>query len=66
MLEMIRVFLIRHPDREAFFDLIGRLFSKFSAEFLLIEKAYNTSKDAFRRKCGKVVNDTLNIFAQYP
>ena len=50
MLEMIRVFLTLHPDREAFFTLIGRFFSKFSAEYALIEKAYNTSKDAFRKE----------------
>ncbi|MCR4286066.1 MAG: HD domain-containing protein [Candidatus Kaiserbacteria bacterium] len=48
MLERIRGFLTKHPDRAAFFRIIGRYFPRFSPEYLLIEKAYKTAKDAFR------------------
>ena len=48
MLERVHVVIQSHPDREAFFRLVGRHFPRRSIEFLQIEKAYNTAKDAFR------------------
>jgi len=48
MLERVHVVIQSHPDREAFFRLVGRHFPRRSPEYLSIEKAYNTAKDAFR------------------
>lgn len=50
MLEKIRALINNHPDRAAFFAIVGRLFPQSSAEFKLIEKAYNTAKEEFRER----------------
>lgn len=48
MLERLRKLINEHKDRAAFFKLVGRLFPQGSDEYLLIERAYTTAKDAFR------------------
>ncbi len=48
MLERIRKIFTDKPDRTAFFGVIERYFPKGSNDYLLIENAYNTAKDAFR------------------
>lgn len=50
MLAKIRDILAKYPDRAAFFGIIGRFYPKHSDEYKLIQKAYNTAKDAFRGK----------------
>lgn len=50
MLGRIRTIIKGHPDRTAFFNIIGRLFPVASSEYRLIEKAYTTAKIAFRDK----------------
>jgi (p)ppGpp synthase/HD superfamily hydrolase len=48
MLERIRKIFTDKPDREAFFGVVGRYFPTGSTDYLLVENAYNTAKDAFR------------------
>ncbi len=50
MLEKVRGILTKYPDRAAFFGIIGKFYPKFSDEYKLIEKAYETAKEAFRGK----------------
>ncbi len=59
MLEMIRGFLAKYPDREMFFWIVGKFFSQFSPEYALIKKAYDIAKDAFK---DKVREDGVRYF----
>lgn len=49
MLERVKQLLQNITDRQAFFDLIGLYYPLGSEGYLLIEKAYDVSKDAFRK-----------------
>lgn len=48
MLEKVKQLLSAKNDRASFFAVVGRYFPQGSADFQLIERAYNTAKDAFR------------------
>lgn len=48
MLEKVKLLLSAKNDRSSFFAVVGRYFPQGSADFQLIERAYNTAKDAFR------------------
>jgi GTP pyrophosphokinase len=48
MLERVRQIIVQSPNRQAFFELVGRYFPLGSEGYLLIERAYNVAKEAFR------------------
>jgi len=48
MLDRIRTLLTTNTDRTTFFALVRRHFPYGSRDYLLIEDAYDTAKDAFR------------------
>jgi GTP pyrophosphokinase len=50
MLQKIRAILDKEHSRETFFAVVGRYFPKGGADYQLIERAYDTAKDAFRNE----------------
>ncbi len=50
MLERIRKLYAGRENRQSFFTTVGWYFPKGSAEYILIERAYSTAKDAHRKK----------------
>lgn len=50
MLDRIRKLLKSHTDRAAFFSLVAKHFPVGGRDYLLIENAYNTAKNAFRNE----------------
>lgn len=48
MLDRIRMIYEGRKDRTSFFNIVERYFPKGGADYVLIERAYSTAKDAFR------------------
>ena len=48
MLDRVRMLITERTSRIKFFQLVDQRFPRGSAEYQLIERAYSTSKDAFR------------------
>jgi (p)ppGpp synthase/HD superfamily hydrolase len=48
MLDRVRQLIATRTDRKGFFQLVDQRFPRGSAEYQLIERAYNTAKNAFR------------------
>lgn len=49
-LDNLRTLLAERTDRKSFFTLVGRHYPYGSRDYLLIEEAYDTAKNAFRAK----------------
>lgn len=50
MLDRIRKIYGGRENRASFFNIVLRYFAKGSADYILIERAYSTAKDAFRQE----------------
>ncbi|MEK7462068.1 MAG: HD domain-containing protein [Patescibacteria group bacterium] len=50
MLDRIRKIYGGRENRASFFNIVSRYFAKGSADYILIERAYSTAKDAFRQE----------------
>ena len=50
MLDRIRKLIEDNPNRDSFFKIVGKWFPYGSGDFLLIESAYDTGKNAFRKE----------------